>query len=418
MGVTEVKTIFLGIFGLFGLAALLMPRPAFGQTELPNPTGKYGIGRSVLDWTNPAQKETQSETTGSQRELLVYLFYPIDPDADGVLAEYFPHLKEVEAYEEQFGKNFFRESYGESYRTISALRSHAIENAPIASGKERFPVLLFSHGGGIPVLYYSAIIENLVSHGYVVAAVEHTYDGATVVFPDGHIVSQSGWDKDPQRTKEEQASFHASRHHVGSQDNRFVLDQLKRANSSGLPGIPAGLRGRLDLKRVGALGHSLGGMISIVNCHDDKRIRICLNLDGGLDPGRTYGSLSQSVVAMYGDHRKPQQPGESREKFEKRSASRQRFIQNLKAAYRDALTGSYLLLVDSPGFSHFSYYDFPNSQAQDPLWRATPEQWQHNQRIIIDCTLAVLDTVLHPARSRPAGELTKRFSELSIEPIP
>src|SRR5262245_55509335 len=107
LGVTEVKTISFGIFGLFGLA-LLMPLPAFGHTELPIPTGKYGIGRSVLDWTNPAQKETQSETAGSQRELLVYLFYPIAPDAGGVRAEYFPHLKEVEAYEEQFGKNFFR----------------------------------------------------------------------------------------------------------------------------------------------------------------------------------------------------------------------------------------------------------------------------------------------------------------------
>jgi hypothetical protein len=105
-----VKTTFFGVFGLFGLA-LLISLPAFGQMELPKPTGKYGIGRSVLDWTNPAQKETQSETPGSQRELLVYLFYPIDADARGVRAEYFPHLKEVKAYEEQFGKNFFRESY-------------------------------------------------------------------------------------------------------------------------------------------------------------------------------------------------------------------------------------------------------------------------------------------------------------------
>ena len=143
-------------------------------------------------------------------------------------------------------------------------------------------MLIFSHGGGIPVLYYTAIIENLVSHGYVVAAVEHAFDGATVVFPDGHIISQTGWDQDSKRTKEERAGFHSARHRVGSLDNRFVLDQLEQINSSGLPGVPASFKGRLDTNRVGALGHSLGGKISVVSGHDDKRFRICLNLDGGL----------------------------------------------------------------------------------------------------------------------------------------
>ena len=110
----------------------------------------------------------------------------------------------------------------------------------------------------------------------------------------------------------------------------------------------------------------------------------------------TYGSLKQPVVAMYGDRRKPQQSVESREDFEKRTASRERFIKNLKAEYKGVPPGSFFVLVDSPGFSHFSYYDFPNDQAQQPPWRTTPEQWQRNQRIILDCTHAVLDAVLFP----------------------
>src|SRR5207244_2675240 len=111
---------------------------------------------------------------------------------------------------------------------------------------------------------------------------EHTFDGGTLVFPDGRIVTQCDWDKDSKRTPQERAAFHAARHRVGAEDNRFVLDQLERANTVGLPGMPAGLRGRMDTQRVGALGHSLGGMISVVSGQEDKRFRICLNLDGGL----------------------------------------------------------------------------------------------------------------------------------------
>ena len=105
----------------------------------------------------------------------------------------------------------------------------------------------------------------------------------------------------------------------------------------------------------------------MVSGREDKRFLICLNLDGGLDPGQTYGKLDKPVFAMYGDRRKPQQPGESREAFDNRTASRNRSLDQLKAPYQEAAKGSYFLLVDSPGFSHFSYYDFPNAQAEEPM---------------------------------------------------
>lgn len=403
-------------YGLLGLI-LLAPTATVAQSRLPKPTGEYGIGRCVLDWIDPSRVETQSETGAAKRELLVYLFYPIDSQTRGLRTDYFPRLKEVEAYEERFGKNFFRESYGESYKTIATLKSHAIENAPVVAGKRPFPVLIFSHGTGTPVLYYTAIIENLVSHGYVVAAVEHTFGGGTVVFPDGRIMSQSGWDEDAKRTKEERAAFHAARYRIGAQDNSFVLSQLEKINRSGLPGVPGSLRGRLDTKKVGALGHSFGGMISVVSVREVKRFRIGLNLDGGLDEGQTYGALPQPVFAMYGDARKPPQPGESQEAFEKRTTSRNRFVNRLKAPYQEAPKGSYFILVDSPRFSHFSYYDFPDAQAAEPTWRATPEQWERNQRIILVSTRAILDTVFYPARSQPLDGLTTQLPEVILESI-
>jgi hypothetical protein len=407
----------------FRLALLLgcfltAPLPVSGQGQLPEPTGPFGVGLTVCDWTDDSRLETQSGAEAKKnRELLVYLFYPIARETTGPRAEYFPHRKEVEAFEERFGKNFFRQSYGSSYKTIASLKSHAVENAAPAAGRRRFPILIFSHGGGIPVLCYTAIIENLVSHGYVVAAVEHSFDGATVVFPDGRIITQSGWDQDSKRTKEERAAFHAQRHRAGALDNRFVLNQLERLDSGRLKGAAPQLRGRLDTSRVGALGHSLGGMISVVSGHDDKRFRFCLNLDGGLDPGSTYGSLSQPVVAMFGDNRRPRRPEETREAFAKRRSSRDRFIKSLKAEYAGATRGSYFLLVDAPGFSHFSYYDFPNAQAEEAPWRATPEQWVRNQRIILGCTLAVVDAHVRAERPKVFEDLQKQFPEVKAEPI-
>jgi len=69
-------------------ALLAMPGPAPGQTELPQPTGRYGIGQCVLHWTDATRPETQSGKAGEQRELLVYLFYPIDRGTPGERAEY------------------------------------------------------------------------------------------------------------------------------------------------------------------------------------------------------------------------------------------------------------------------------------------------------------------------------------------
>jgi dienelactone hydrolase len=399
------------------LVALFLVSPLAVKAELPLPSGKFGVGVCTLDWTDEARPETQSGKDGDKRRLLVYLFYPTAKNVPGIPADYFPHLKQIEAFEEQFGKDFFKKSYGSSYAIISRLKCHAIEQARPVTEAKRFPVVIFSHGGGMPIRFYTAIIENLVSHGYVVAAVEHCHDGASVVFPDGHIITQSGWDQDDKRSKAERARFHQSRIRTGALDNRFVLDQLQRLDSGDLKGGEGLLRGRLDLTRVGALGHSFGGKVSIASVPEDRRIRFAMNLGGGLDPGSTYGPLHRPVAAMFGDNRKPRGPNETEAAYAKRKTSRAQMVAAMKAEYAGAVDGSYFLLVDSPGFTHFSYYDFPDDQADDPRWRATPEQWQHNQRLILDSILAVFNAQLDWGERRPMADLPQRFPEIALEPV-
>jgi len=56
--------------------------------------------------------------------------------------------------------------------------TNAVPDAPVASGKERFVVVLFSPGGGMGRTTNTAWAEELASHGYAVAALDHPYDTA------------------------------------------------------------------------------------------------------------------------------------------------------------------------------------------------------------------------------------------------
>ncbi|HEX8174792.1 MAG TPA: hypothetical protein VF543_06705 [Pyrinomonadaceae bacterium] len=406
------------------LACLFLLIPSFAlaqsqsRTELPIPTGTFGVGRTVFHWTDTSRQETVTSEAGDYRELLVYLFYPIDKNSRGREAVYFPHLKEIEAFEERFGKDSFRQGYGESYQLLSGMRTHTLENAKLSAKNRRYPVVIFSHGGGVPVLFYTAIIEDLVSHGYIVAAVEHSYDGATTVFPDGRIIAQSGWDKDEARTPEERKAFHTARISVGAEDDSFVLSRLEELNKGLLTNGSKQFKGRFDMTRVGATGHSFGGKVAITACQQDKRFKFCMNLDGGLDAGATYGSVTQPVAGMYGYRKMVRKPGEAEADFLKRKASMEKNIENLKAEYAGVPSASRLVLIDSPGFSHFSYYDLSTAQTEVAPWRTTPEQWARNKQIIRAFTVAAFDAQLRSGQPESLGSLPlKQYPEVRLDTL-
>ena len=60
---------------------------------------------------------------------------------------------------------------------------HSIPSAPPLGGSNRFPVILHSHGWTCDQRFNSQRAEELASHGYIVAAVDHEDSHATV-FPD------------------------------------------------------------------------------------------------------------------------------------------------------------------------------------------------------------------------------------------
>ena len=79
----------------------------------------------------------------------------------------------------------------------------------------------------------------------------------------------------------------------------FALDQLERLNASD----PSGrFLGRLDLQRVGAFGHSLGGATALQFCHDDSRCKAGIDVDGIPWGSAVRDGVSQPILFLFSDH--------------------------------------------------------------------------------------------------------------------
>lgn len=129
--------------------------------------------------------------------------------------------------------------------SVPTVRVNAREGAPAREG--RLPVVLFSPGSGETRVIYQALAEDLASHGYLVVAVDHTGE-APVELADGRILPVAPALFAPPETR-------------GLADLRFVLRRLNTL----------GFGPRADLRRVAAIGHSLGGSTAALLMRAERR---------------------------------------------------------------------------------------------------------------------------------------------------
>jgi predicted dienelactone hydrolase len=184
--------------------------------------------------------------------------------------------------------------------TASLIHSHAYTNVPIEAG--RFPVAVFFPGIGTAPVEYTTVVEDLASHGYIVALVYPTYSVAVTVFADGRVVplSDAGFrcENEPPGTSDERKE--ADRDAIGSVwvgDARFVRDELSR-----LDALDPLLAGHMDLDRVGILGHSFGGATAAEAVRVDPRFKAAINMDGTPFRMTAKGSTDRPVLWMTSDY--------------------------------------------------------------------------------------------------------------------
>ena len=149
--------------------------------------------------------------------------------------------------------------------------------------KKQCPLILFSHGLGKTYngMTYTYLCQSIAAQGYVVASVSHTYGCKPIQFPDGRV-----------------ADYHfpvcSSKHMFDIETEIWVADMVCALNECMQRNMHEGdmLYNKVDVSRVGIIGHSLGGSTALQVCRRDSRVAVAVNLDGPL-----YGIDSMSPIA-------------------------------------------------------------------------------------------------------------------------
>ena len=360
--------------------------------KLPDPSGTYRIGRVGYEWVDDTRPDGYSTDPRAHRDLMVYLWYPALRDAIGQTEPYLPGGKQMDATPDL--KPQLEEEYGALWPLIVSgeFRSHAIQNAPVAKSPKRFPVVILSHGVGGTSFGYTSLIEELVSHGYVVAAIEHTYTASAVAFPDGRVVvahrdpAPAGLSADQQwKQMVESATLAINQ---GASDVVFTMNQLAQMNLNGTPGFP--LKGRLDPSHVAAVGHSAGGAFATLACQLDARIGACISLDGEMPPVAAFPetpngeTFHQPVLLLEVDPRGRRMPFSGDQYND--------FVKKEEAQLDLCPKGSYHVFLNAPGMLHGSFSDHRLRAAVGNTTQT--EEALHNLRLTESFARAFLDKYL------------------------
>jgi predicted dienelactone hydrolase len=270
---------------LIARPSLAAQEPTSATVQVPPPSGPFAVGRASFHWTDSSRTEPFAPALSDRREVMVYVWYPAERGSAKPEAAYIPHL---DAIARSIGDSLVRAEFGAALPGVAAGRVHSytVDHAALSRAEGVFPVLVFSHGFGESSLTYSAQLADLASHGFVVFGIEHPYDAFAVWLPDGRVVPFAAalWDSARGR-KNGAVAYQLAQVPVRAADIRFVLDRIVDLDHA--PAHNGLFAGRLDVKRIGVFGHSLGGIAAASACRTDVRIRACANEDAD-DDGRPF----------------------------------------------------------------------------------------------------------------------------------
>jgi dienelactone hydrolase len=241
-------------------------------TMLPTPTGPFAVGRTTYVWSDPAQTELMAPQPGSKRELFAWIWYPAVPQKQSQpVSDYLPGLwrTTVEGQRGTLINKFLT-------RDLSRVRTHSVSDAELSAAEHSYPMILMRAGLAGLVTGQTTYAEDLASHGYVVVGFDAPYRSSVVVFPDGRVIARARQNNADLVDGQEQERLATRLVMAWSSDTSFALDQLERMNTD----HSGRFAGRLDIKRVGVFGYSLGGATALQFCHDDLRCKAGIDVDG------------------------------------------------------------------------------------------------------------------------------------------
>ena len=299
----EIKTLtFSAAIGLSALALMIsiaLPTliPVF---RFPPPTGPHDIGTLTYHWVDAARSDVFAADPQARRELMAQIWYPAKRNPSAARAAYMPDADAVTA---AFARIHDKPAF--VFGHLKYVTTHAMASAPVAGDSTRFPVPIFLEGVNGFRQMNTFQVQELVSHGYIVVALDQPGVAAAVAFLDGRQVAgltlaqlhpaidRSYMPESPDKgapllngrvLKDGSIVPHLA------QDVSFTLDRLAELNQADPNRI---LTGRLDLQRVGTFGVSLGGIVVGEACRMAPRLRACLVMDAPMPTAVVKAGLQQ-----------------------------------------------------------------------------------------------------------------------------
>jgi len=293
----------------------------FPQFELPRPSGPYAVGLIDIFLVDASRPEPFTSDPDDHREVSARIWYPAQVPAAAQPVRYGEHAREI-------GRILTRGTAVPPFVFDSQvlIESHSYRDASLAPGKERFPVLVFSHGYWAGVSQSTVLMEELASHGYVTVSVAHAFETPFFITRNGGIRAFDPRNEEFRlRGAERARALGLQQQIVGthdrrklkelfrkiadarpkmveslqlwSEDIRFVFDELERLDRG-----EGRFGARLDTERIGVLGHSFGGATAHQVCVTDARCKAGVNLDGVRFGDVRDGALTRPFMFVHHDN--------------------------------------------------------------------------------------------------------------------
>ena len=199
-------------------------------------------------------------------------------------------------------------------------------------------------GASLEVWNYSALAEDLASHGYVVVGFDAPYRTGLIVFPDGRVmrrIPENNPELCLEKTGQEREQCANRLLTAWTADIAFVLDRLEQLNASDASGK---FTGRLDMTRIGAFGHSFGGAAAALFCHEDSRCKAGVDVDGAPHGSVVEAGIQRPFLFLLSDHSRESDPESGQ------------IMANIRSIY-DRLPPDGRAFVGIRGANHFLFSD-------------------------------------------------------------
>lgn len=232
-------------------------------SQLPHPTGPFGVGRTTL------RLPAEPGSTGKSTVILVDLWYP---------------SATIGRPEQRPGAGIKGLGLSQVAHAGAAIDAPA---APAGADAQTFPLLLYAPGWNGARNDNTFLFANLASHGYVVTTMDDIGrpDASPAIANEEDI---GDFDLSSEGDLKRSLAYANRRLTLMTERVSFTLDALNRLDRAGKLGT---LSGRIDHKRVGMIGFSFGGAVAAECALTEPRILAAVNMDGWL-----FGTSAHTLI--------------------------------------------------------------------------------------------------------------------------